>query len=210
MSYSPLPHFISFQFGGKTISVEQFILRKSDMLMAEVTAQLPNHRMLCLEMTYLYAAFDSMSQTELEANLERADAAIAAGGAPITTAGGAAVVQLVRASLLRNLGRYDEAVPVFKQLAAESHKSLAPDTYVVPFARLELATVALLRCRQRIADIGIVDAVALHECQQWLKQVDKFKPDYNMKVRLQLRHHMCKGEVRQLSKLAKAQVSPRK
>ena len=196
------------KFGGKQLSLEQFILQRSGEWRKGRRLMLPT-----LEVVYLYHGFPCMHEALLqrcmgrvEDELERSpywSSALSASSATPApsqltevTMSNHCLLLLMYASLLHHLGRSRKALPHLQFIVGQA-AALSGDFYLVPFAQFELATIhmALLLQHEAEEQDGEVDWTVADVREEYRK-ASAYRESYHFKNRLHLRIHLAVTELK--------------
>ena len=199
------------KFGGKQLSLEQFILQRVGEWKKGRRLVLPT-----LEVVYLYHGFPCMQPPLLQRCLQMVEAEL--GQSPFWTASTAAshptpspsqppsdvsianhcLLLLMYASLLHHLGRSHEALPHLQFVIGQA-SALAGDFYLVPFAQFETATIHMALLLQQEAgektDGGECDWTVADVREEYRK-ASGYREAYHFKNRLHLRIHLAVTELK--------------
>eukprot|EP01136_Pigoraptor_vietnamica_P032043 Opistho-1_new@93391 len=176
-----VPDLLKRKWGGKTLSVEQFVLRKYKTYVADRDAKdcalfLPAH-----EIIYLWNGFTQMSSDLLTRCLGEVTAYEQANPDHADDPNREAVVRLMKGSLLKELGNFEAARGAFAWIE-ENRKHISEENYVIPHARYEQTVICLHEEKQA-------------EAAEWLERAQSYSEDYNFEVRLRMRMHLTSDHI---------------
>ncbi|KJE93018.1 hypothetical protein CAOG_03881 [Capsaspora owczarzaki ATCC 30864] len=172
--------YMSRRYGGKTISVEQYVGRKVKQYVSadgQVSMVLP-----ALEMMYLWNGFAQISRSAVKQLHDQLEAWVLVPENAERIASDpdvAALVRLLRASMLREQGPefFTKAMEQLEVL--ESTKStITSELWIIPHGRYEQAAILLMA---KTDD---------KKAKQMLVKAQRYNQDYNFEMRLRLKMHL--------------------
>lgn len=173
-----VPELMKRRFGGKQISVEQYVGRKVKQYVTAdaITLILPS-----LEMTYLWNGFAQMPEVNVRKNLTILESWVndAANATQLENPEVLALTRLLRAALVKELGPsyYEEVKELLNKVEA-AKKEIVNENWIIPHARYEYATMLLMSKNHD------------KEARNKLVKAQKYNVDYNFEMRLRLKMHL--------------------
>ena len=188
--YQASQRHLGRKFGGRTISVEQFVERRVTFLEKESGGTFEGAQMPGIEFIMLFNAFSQMGEAQISAVCNMVQGRleeIKAGSVRVLHEEHVLVLDLIVANANKELGRPDEARKHYKYLSEQYppkkwKKLLQHETWVVPYAAFEHACLAYSE-----GDVA--------STTELLSLADSFK-DYNFEIPLALRVHLTKDLLR--------------
>lgn len=167
------------KFGGRTISVEQFVLRKVKRYMKDPE----NGRLILpgLEIVAIWNGFACMPLEYLNKAKEMVDDAILKVNKEAIneiTEQRLSLLYFIKATLLKEIPAERQAAKNSFQWIFDHPKSVGEDTYIVPFAQYEAGVLAF-------------EEKSVNVCRKHLESARDYSTEFNFEYRLAMRIHLA-------------------